>query len=149
MQLSRFPDLFYNPGVVAGDAVLEVKPGFPADGVDSLVAEVAIKGTADENKVAKNLVKVLVSAGLEEKFKNVLSVAEDFILVSQGRRKIIFETARAVTPSQRKLMDSIVKKGDKIKEKINPDLIAGIKIIINGSKQLDASMQHKLRNINI
>ncbi|MCX6722423.1 MAG: F0F1 ATP synthase subunit delta [Candidatus Staskawiczbacteria bacterium] len=113
------------------------------------LAEIAIKGTADENKVAKNLVKVLVSAGLEEKFKNILSVAEDFILASQGKRKIIFETAREVTPSQRKLMDSIVKKGDKIKEKINPDLIAGIKIIINGSKQLDASMQHKLRNINI
>ena len=113
------------------------------------LAEIIIKGRADEKNIANNFVKLLVNAGLEGKSKNILSLAEDFILASQGKRKIIFETAREVTPVQRKLMDSIVEKGDKIKEKINPDLIAGIKIIINGSKQLDASMQNKLRNINI
>lgn len=112
------------------------------------LAEIILKGNVDEKKIAGNLMKILVNSGLEEKAKNILSLAEDFILASQGKRKIIFETAREVTPSQKKLIDSIVKDGDKIKVKINPDLIAGIKIIINGSKQLDASMQNKLRNIN-
>lgn len=113
------------------------------------LAEIILKGDVDEKKIASNLMKILVNSGLEEKSKNILSLAEDFILASQGKRKIIFETARQATPSQRKLIDSIAKKGDKVKEKINPDLIAGIKIIINGSKQLDASIQHKLRSINI
>jgi len=113
------------------------------------LAEIILKGNADEKKIANNLMRVLINSGLQGKAKNILSVAEDFILASQGKKKIIFETARKTTPMQRKLMDSIVSKGDKVEEKINPDLIAGIKIIINGSKQLDASIQHKLRNINI
>ena len=36
-----------------------------------------------------------------------------------------------------------------VKEKIDPELIAGIKIIINDSKQFDASMQSKLQKIII
>ena len=111
------------------------------------LAEIIIKGSADEKNLANNFVKFLVNSGLEGKAKNILSLAEDFILASQGKRKIIFESAREVTSGQRKLMDSIIKKGDKIKEKINPDLIAGIKIIINGSKQLDASMRSKLQSM--
>ena len=34
-----------------------------------------------------------------------------------------------------------------VKEKINPELIAGVKIIINNSKQFDASMKSKLQKI--
>ena len=48
---------------------------------------------------------------------------------------------------EQKILEGIVKSGDLIKEKINPELIAGVKIIINNSKQFDASMQKKLQEI--
>jgi len=69
------------------------------------------------------------------------------LLVKQGKSKITFETARKITASQKKLLDSFVKNGDVVKEKINPEIIAGVKIIINNSKQFDSSMQSKLQNI--
>ena len=34
-----------------------------------------------------------------------------------------------------------------VKEKINPELIAGIKVMINNNKQLDFSLKNKLDNI--
>ena len=72
---------------------------------------------------------------------------KDISLAKQGKNKITFETARTTTASQKKILEKIVKKGDVVKEKINPELIAGIKIIINDSKQFDASMQSKLQKI--
>jgi F0F1-type ATP synthase delta subunit len=116
------------------------------------LAEIISEGKVADKIIINNFVKFLVSAGYEGKTlagqaKEILGLAEDILLQKQGKRKITFETARETTASQKKLLDSFVKKGDIIKEKINPELIAGIKIIINDSQQFDSSMQSKLSKI--
>jgi F0F1-type ATP synthase delta subunit len=112
------------------------------------LAEIIFNGKADDKKIINNFVKILVSAGLEGKAKEILSLAESLLLVKQGKSKVTLETARKMTASQKKMSESFAKKGDIVEEKINPELIAGIKIIINGSKQFDASMQSKLQKIS-
>ena len=52
-----------------------------------------------------------------------------------------------MNPKQKSLLESLVKKGDIVQEKINKELIAGVKIIVNDEKQIDFSMQKKLQNI--
>ena len=104
-------------------------------------------GNAEDKKVTDNFVKLLVKNGQEKKAKEILNLAEDMVLQKQGNKKIVFETARKATASQKKELDNFIKKGDITIEKINPELIAGIKIIINGSKQFDASLQSKLQKI--
>ena len=101
----------------------------------------------DKKKIVNNFVKLLIDTECESKSKEILELAEDLILAEQGKSKITFETARELTPSQKKMLDSFVKKGDVVKEKINPELIAGVRIIINDSKQFDASMQSKLQKL--
>jgi F0F1-type ATP synthase delta subunit len=95
----------------------------------------------------KNFVRLLVNSGLERQSKKILEMAEDMILQKQGKRRVTFETARKTTASQKKLLESVIQNGDIVKEKINPELIAGVKIIINDSQQFDASMQSKLSKI--
>lgn len=107
------------------------------------------KSAIDEKKVVSSFVKLLISAGLEGRSKEILDLARDIVLARQGKRKITFETARQLVPSQKKILEKFVKKGDIVREKINAELIAGIKIIINDSKQFDASMQSKLQNIHV
>jgi F0F1-type ATP synthase delta subunit len=116
------------------------------------LAEVLSKKEIDEKKVVANFVKLLVSSGYEGKSlaghaKEILDLAEDMLLAKQGKRKITFQTARKMTAGQKKLVESFVKKGDIVKEKISPELIAGIKIIINDSQQFDASFAGKLQKI--
>jgi F0F1-type ATP synthase delta subunit len=111
------------------------------------LAEEILSGKLKNKETIDNFVKVLATARLLGKVKDILGMAEGFILAEQGKKKIVFETARKVTPSQRKLLNSIIKQGDIVNEKLNSQLIAGIKIIINDSKQFDASMQSKLRDI--
>lgn len=111
------------------------------------LAEVLAKKGFDEKKIINNFINLLIKSGQERKSKEILNLTEDFLLVKQGKRKIILETARKMTINQKKLLDNFVKNGDIVKEKINPEIIAGIKIIINNEKQFDASMQSKLQNI--
>jgi F0F1-type ATP synthase delta subunit len=111
------------------------------------LAEVLAKKGINENNVVSNFVKLLVDSGLEKKSKEILNLTENFVLAKQGKRKITFETARKITNSQQKMLNDFVEKGDVVKEKINPEIISGVKIIINNEKQFDASMQSKLQNI--
>lgn len=111
------------------------------------LAEILAKKGIDEKKVIANFIGLLVKTGQEKRTKEILDLAEDFLLAKQGKSKITFETARKMTASQKKILDSFVKNGDIVKEKINPEIIAGVKIIINNSKQFDASMQSKLQKI--
>jgi len=101
---------------------------------------------ADEKKIIDNFVKLLVKTGQEKKAKEILEAAENIFVKKTGRRKIVIETARALKPKQKELIESIMQKGDIVNKKINKDLIAGIKITVNDS-QLDMSMQHKINNI--
>lgn len=111
------------------------------------LAEVVSKKEIDKKKIVNNFINLLIKSGQEKKLKEILNLTEDLLLEKQGKRKIIFETARKMTINQKKILDNFVKNGDIVKEKINPEIIAGVKIIINNEKQFDASMQSKLQNI--
>ena len=111
------------------------------------LAEILAKKGIDEKKVIANFVKLLVKAGLEKKLKEILDLAVDLLLAKQGKRKVIFQTARKITSGQKRLLESFAKEGDIVKEKISPEIIAGVKIIINNEKQFDNSMLSKINNL--
>jgi len=52
-----------------------------------------------------------------------------------------------LTRDNKALLKQFVKEGDIVKEKINRELIAGVKVIVDGERQLDYSMQDKLQSI--
>jgi len=111
------------------------------------LAEAILGKKVDDKKIVDNFFKLLIKNGLEKKAKEIVSLAEEIILEKNGNKKIVFEIARKMMAGQKKVLDSVAKKGDIIKEKIRPELIAGVKIIINDSKQFDNSLQSKLQKI--
>jgi len=84
----------------------------------------------------KNFLRLLEKNGDRKKLKEIVALAEKMLY-----RKITIETARKVKVAWPK------KKSDLIEEKINPSLIAGVKITVNGEKQLDFSLKNKLEKI--
>ena len=111
------------------------------------LAEILFKKPADEKKIVNNFVKLLVSSGYESKTKEILNLTEDFLLAKQGKKKITFETARRLTADNRAKLKEFAQEGDIVKEKINHELIAGVKITINNEKQFDNSMLNKINNL--
>ncbi len=99
----------------------------------------------EENKIINNFLKLLEKNGDMKKAKEIISLAEAIFLKKTGNKKIILETARKI--DTKNIVKDFIKKGDVVEEKINPEIISGIKIIINNEKQLDFSLFKKLNEI--
>jgi len=100
-----------------------------------------------QEKIAANFLKILEKNSDIKKAKEIISLAENFYCQKTGIRKIILETARTI--GIRDFKKSFIEKGDIIQEKINPELVAGIKIIVNDEKQLDFSLKKLIDEIII
>lgn len=111
------------------------------------LSEAILAKDANESKISENFLKLLEKNGDMGKASQIISLAQKLFIKKTGRRQLTIESARKIKAKQKELIDSILQKGDVVEEKINKDLLAGIKIIINGEKQFDASMQKKLNNI--
>lgn len=91
---------------------------------------------------AANFFRALEKNGDTKKLKEITVLVEKMLLAKTGNKKITLETAR---PLQKEIR--VGKKGDVVEEKINPDLIAGMKIMVDGERQLDFSLLKKLNEI--
>lgn len=118
-----------------------------AQALAEILFEKAQEKQYSEKEIVNNFVRILARSGYEKRTKEILDLAEGMLLHKKGIRKVVFETARKIAPGNKKLFWAFLKENDNVKEKINPRLIAGIKIIINDSKQFDASLQSKLSRL--
>jgi F0F1-type ATP synthase delta subunit len=111
------------------------------------LAEILSEAHADDKKVLQGFIKLLERQNDLKKSKEIIDLAE-FLLAKKNRKKsVVFETARELSDSQKKSLLSLTEKGDIIKEKINPELIAGVKIIIDNEKQLDQTLLNKINKL--
>ncbi len=100
---------------------------------------------SDTKKITDNFLKLLEKNQDSKKVDHILAMAETMLLEKSGNKKVLLETARKIDTKD--FVKTFVKKGDSIEEKINPGIIAGIKVTVNNDKQLDLSLAKKLENI--
>lgn len=112
----------------------------------ALVALLSAK-SVDEKEIITNFLKLLEKDRALKKAREIITLAETLFLQKHGNKKIIVETARKVDVKE--LLHHFVKKGDIVEERLRPELIAGIKIIVNGEKQIDNSLLRKLDTLYV
>ncbi len=110
------------------------------------LSESLLSETADKKTVAKNFVKLLQKNGDMKKAPKILELARMVLLKKTGNHKIIVETAREADTQA--LLKVFAKKGDIIEEKINPALVAGVKITVDDNRELDFSLLKKLESFS-
>lgn len=103
------------------------------------------KNLGNEKKIIDNFIKLLQKNGDTKRIEEIISLAENLFSKRTGKRKVILEMARKI--DTKNLVKQFLKEGDLLEEKINTELIAGIKIIVNNNQQLDFSLQKKLQEI--
>ncbi len=101
-------------------------------------------GTAHDAEIAKNFLSLVKKNGDESHLKKILEEAARFARGKSGVQKVTITSARTLSPSQGKTMVQFVKPGDIVEHRIDPGLIAGIKITINDEMQFDGSLKNKL-----
>ena len=118
---------------------MKIKPKIYAEALVGLMIEKKPKD------VVGRFLKLLEKNGDISKAKKIIEKTESILLKKKGHKKVLLETAREI--DNRNLMKLFFKEGDAVDYKINKDLIAGIKVTINGESQLDFSLQRKLEKL--
>lgn len=98
-------------------------------------------------------VNLIKKQGDWAKRKQILSAAEKMIRSIDGKKLITIESARPLSPAQRKTLESAWPKsrdgqaGTDWEEKITPELLGGARINVDGETELDGSLARVLRKI--
>jgi F0F1-type ATP synthase delta subunit len=104
----------------------------------------AAKGAEGEKEMAKNFLALVRKNGDEARLTKILVETERLMRLQNGTRRLVVESARALDAKAKALVNAIARSGDAIEEKINPSLVAGVKITANDEMQFDASLRRKL-----
>ena len=105
------------------------------------------KGSEDKRAMADRFVALVRLSDDEAHLPKILDQADRLLRRENGTRRLVVESARALDAKLKQLVASLANQGDAIEEKINPDLIAGIKITANDEMQFDASLKRKLDDV--
>lgn len=108
--------------------------------------EVAAKARSPEEKSAfvTNLTNVIRRNRDLPSRKKIIEAIEKFLRKQSGKRTVSVVSARPLTSSQNDIVASFVKQGDFIEYKVRPELVAGLKIIMNDETEFDGSLKRKL-----
>ena len=102
---------------------------------------------AKEKQFVENLLSLLLKNGDMGQAKKVLREAGKLVRRADGIRKVNIESAR---PMGAKTFDRIkgsFKKTDVFEEGIRPELVAGVRLLIDDELELDGSLARKLQKL--
>jgi len=101
----------------------------------------------NEKQITQGFVRLLERQGDIKKAKEIIKTAKFLLVKKNGKKSVFFETARKLSDGQKQMLSKFIDEGDIVEEKINKELIAGVKIIIDSEKQLDQTILRKINNI--
>lgn len=109
------------------------------------LVEIMVTAPAQQEKLLHAFMLLLQKSGQVHKAKEIISLAERMYARKTGRRNITIESARRV--DVKSISKRLQRAGDNVQEKITPELVAGVKITVNGEAQLDFSLKSRLNAI--
>lgn len=109
-------------------------------------SEIIMKPSVKKADLVKNFLRLIKKNNDEHLLKKIYELTEKMTRDKFGKRKVVVETARVIK-GLNSLIKKISQKGDIVEKKINSDLIAGIKIILNDEMQFDGSMARKVKKL--
>jgi len=120
---------------------------YPAHIYAKALAEAITAPGAGGDVIAKNFQALLLRNGDEAHARKIVEEAARFVRGKHGIRKVTIESARELGAAQRKIVAALTKPGDVIESRIDPELVAGIRLIVNDELQFDGSLKGKLDKI--
>jgi len=108
------------------------------------LVEVLSDPKANGESAAKHFLALVKKNNDEGHLKKILEEASRFARSKSGVRKVTVESARELNTKQKEAVKKFIKAGDVVVERIDPELIAGIRIILNDELQFDGSLKNKL-----
>jgi F0F1-type ATP synthase delta subunit len=114
---------------------------------EALAAAVHDAEPAQQDAMGRNFLVLLGKSGDEVHAEKIIKAAESILRKKDGGREIVFESARPLEGSNKDLLANIATAKDAVTLRVNPDLVAGVRIILDGETEFDGSLKGKLDKI--
>jgi|SRR3989344_5274135 len=105
-----------------------------------------IKKTPQES-VVTSFVKLLKKTGDIKSGPKIIEAIHRKLVNSGGGNWVKIETAREISEKKNKELKNNFSKKDHIIFNANPELVAGVRITINGESELDNTLNNKLNKL--
>lgn len=103
--------------------------------------------TDRHSEIVKKFVSVMSKNGDLAQGGKVLARLEEIFVMESGGKPVKIEIARELPADELEKLKKQFGNNDRIEVLINPALIAGVRITMNGERELDHSMASRLRKI--
>ncbi len=113
----------------------------------ALLSVLKERSEADHAKIMRSFLGILARNGDRSKLHAIIRDMEKYYLKEAGLKKVVLETPHPVTAETKKEVEHILGKNIVVFEKLNPELLAGIKILIDDILLIDASAQTRIQKI--
>ncbi|MBI3442193.1 MAG: F0F1 ATP synthase subunit delta [Candidatus Sungbacteria bacterium] len=100
-----------------------------------------------QKQIMRRFAALLARHRMSGKSDSVVAAYEKIVLRENGVRKVKIESAAPVSEQLKKEIGQILGKEVLIEEKTRPDLLAGVKILVDGELLIDASAKRQLERI--
>ncbi len=101
---------------------------------------------ANHEEAIDGLVKLLKKTGDIKNSKKIIEAVQKKLVNEKGGKWVNIETARESALKQGTFKHKFSEK-DHVEYKINPELVAGVRITVDGEEELNNSLQSKLNKL--
>ena len=102
---------------------------------------------AEHDPIFKNFWQTVKKNGDQSRAGAIADSFEKLIVKNNGGRMVDIETAREMAPYLSKQLYGLFKQNDLVRKIINPALVAGVRVELDGEMELDYSLARKFRKM--
>ncbi|KKT82168.1 MAG: hypothetical protein A3B99_03735 [Candidatus Yanofskybacteria bacterium RIFCSPHIGHO2_02_FULL_44_12b] len=102
---------------------------------------------ASQEKAISGFVRLLKKTGDIKAADKIFTAIHKKMINLDGGRWVKVETAREISEKKLEALEHKFSKKDHAVFSINPDLVAGLRVTVNGEEELDNSLQNKLNKL--
>ena len=113
----------------------------------ALAEVIAVSPPREEAAIRKNFQTLLRKNGDEARGGKILEAAGRLLRARQGGREVIFESARKLSVPHQKELEKFLQPKDQSVLRVNPGLVAGVRITVDGEYEFDGSLRGKMDKI--
>jgi F0F1-type ATP synthase delta subunit len=114
----------------------------------ALAAALEGKPKIKEEELVANLIRLIKKNGDWTKRKEIVQACEKVLRKKRDRQELVVESARPLREKEKKLLlADFPEESYDVREEIKPELLAGVRLVKDGERQFDASLQNKLKAI--
>lgn len=113
----------------------------------ALLAATADKSEAEQKRTIRRLLALLSRNGDRTKTSTILRETQKQYFKNAGLRKVIVEAPESISSGLAKEIKQVLGKRAIVTEKINPALLAGVKILVDDELLIDASAETRLKRL--